>query len=157
MPLPPALLKRLAKRGLVNESSKKTSKLTQPQQTPAEEIIAEDYDDVDEERPFDGDFADYQQIQSKNKQQNFWSERLKRRIVDGSVNYKGYKGCPNKYNVHHKCTVFCINTFGEGIKEPSKIYTKRKYRLLRKYPLPNDWKETYDEGLYVSSSFFSHQ
>lgn len=144
MPLPPALLKKLAKRGLVDKSAKRGSSETKAaQQAPTEEIIAEDYDDVDENQPIDYDY-DYQ-LQSKKSQQNFWSERLKKRIVDGSIN--GYKGCPNKYNIYHKCSLHCVNTFGDGIKEPSKNYTKRKVRLLRRYQLAKDWKEVYDEGM----------
>lgn len=144
MPLPPALLKRLAKRGLVDKSSKRAQNEAKvAQQAPAEEIIAEDYDDVDDAPPIEYDY-DYQK-HAKKSQQNFWSERLKKRIVDGSIN--GYKGCANKYNIYHKCSLFCVNTFGDGIKEPSKNYTKRKVRLLRRYPLPKDWKEIYDEGV----------
>lgn len=138
MPLPPALLKRLAKRGLVDKS--KAAAIERPALT--EEIIAEDYDEVDEEQPFDYDY-DYK-IRKKS-QQNFWSERLKQRIVDGTVN--GHKGCPNKVNIFHKCTLYCIKTFGEGIKEPSKDYLSRKQTLLRRYPLPRHWKEVYDEGV----------
>lgn len=138
MPLPPALLKRLAKRGLVDKS--KVIAIQRP--APTEEIIAEDYDEVDEEQPFD---YDYDHKIRKKSQQNFWSERLKQRIVDGTVN--GHKGCPNKVNIFHKCTLYCINTFGEGIKEPSKDYLSRKQTLLRKYPLPINWKEVYDEGV----------
>lgn len=142
MPLPPALLKRLAKRGIVDKK-RLPSESKSVQQAPAEEIIAEDYDDVDESQSFEYDY-DYKS-QTKKSQQNFWSERLKKRIVDGSIN--GYKGCPNKYNIYHKCSLFCVNTFGDGIKEPSKGYTKRKTRLNRRYPLPKDWKEIYDEGV----------
>lgn len=147
MPLPPALLKRLAKRGIVEQTTKTSndSAATAAQPPPTEEIIAEDYDEVDEAQPFEYDYDAH--AQSKKSQQNFWSERLKRRIIDGSSS--GYRGCPNKYNTWHKCSLFCINTFGDGIKEPPKSYTKRKIRLLRRYPLPNDWKEVYDEGMYV--------
>lgn len=144
MPLPPALLKRLAKRGLVDKNTKRAQNDAKTaHQAPAEEIIAENYDDVDEAQPFEYDY-DYQ-AHAKKSQQNFWSERLKKRIVDGSVN--GYKGCGNKYNIYHKCSLYCVNTFGDGIKEPSKNYTKRKMRLLRRHPLPKDWKEIYDEGV----------
>lgn len=106
---------------------------------PTEEIIAEDYDEVEEPYEYNYDF----EPQTKKPPDNFWSERLKRRIVDGNVN--GYRGCPNKYNVYHKCTLYCINTFGDGV-EPSKNYLKRKARLLKRYPLSADWKEIYDHG-----------
>lgn len=112
---------------------KKTRK--EPQH--AEEIIAEDYDEVEEPYPYD-----YEPV--KKPQENFWSERLKRRIVDGSIT--GYKGCPNKYNIYHKCTLYCMNTYGDGVTEPKRNYLKRKLRLLKRYPLPKDWKEVYDFG-----------
>lgn len=142
MPLPPALLKRLAKRGLV-EKNLKAAESRAPQ--PAEEIIAEDYDEVEAEvEPYDYNY-DYQLPPTRKVHENFWSERLKKRIVDGSQN--GYKGCPNKYNIYHKCSLFCVKTFGDGFVEPSKIYLKRKTRLLRRYPLSGDWKEVYDSGV----------
>lgn len=144
MPLPPALLKRLAKRGLVDKSVKQKS--IAAAQAPAEEIIAEDYDDIDDEpRPFEYDY-EYQSKQNRSRQSQIWSERLKKRIVDSS-NIVGHKGCPNKYNIYHKCSLYCVNTFGDGVKEPQKTYAIRKIRLLRRYPLSKDWKEIYDEGL----------
>lgn len=151
MPLPPALLKRLAKRGLVEKGAKRPQNDVKTSQAPAEEIIAEDYDDVDEVQQKAEYEYDYQ-THSKKTPQNFWSERLKKRIVDGSVN--GYKGCANKYNIYHKCSLFCVNKFGDGIKEPSKSYQKRKTRLLRRHPLSKDWKEVYDEGVYVFKIYF---
>lgn len=107
-----------------------------PQAAPAEEIIAEDYD---VEEPYDFEYQP-----AKKPQQNYWGERLKRRIVDGSIG--GCAGCPNKYNIHHKCSLFCANKYGDGIKEPSGEYSRRKARLLKRYPLPKDWKEIFDNG-----------
>lgn len=142
MSLPPALLKRLAKRGLVEKGPNATP-VPRPQ-APAEEIIAENYDDVEEE-PYDDFKYDYQP-KTKKGRENFWSERLKRRITDGSSN-NGYEGCPNKCNIYHRCTLFCVETFGDGIKEPSASYLVRKARLLKRHPLPKDWKEVYDRGV----------
>lgn len=82
MPLPPALLQKLAKRGLVDKN-KIPAKRKHPPQHQNEEIIAEDYDEVEEPYPYD-----YEPV--KKPQENFWSERLKRRIVDGSI--AGYRG-----------------------------------------------------------------
>lgn len=109
-----------------------------PPQAEAEEIIAEDYDDVEEQH------QDFEYQPTKKIPQNYWGERLKRRIVDGSGS--GCIGCPNKYNIHHKCSLFCTNKYGDGIKEPSSEYTRRKVRLLKRYPLPKDWKEIFDNG-----------
>lgn len=81
MPLPPALLQKLAKRGLVDKNKLPVKRKALPTQQ-NEEIIAEDYDE-EEPYPFD-----YEEV--KKPQENFWSERLKRRIVDGSIT--GYRG-----------------------------------------------------------------
>lgn len=58
----------------------------------------------------------------------------------------GYKGCPNKCNIYHKCTTFCVKRWGDGIKKPTEPYLARQKRLLKKYPLPKHWKEVYDAG-----------
>lgn len=58
----------------------------------------------------------------------------------------GYKGCPNKCNIYHKCTTFCVKRWGDGIKKPSEQYVTRQKRLLKKYPLPKHWREVYDHG-----------
>lgn len=109
----------------------------QAHSAPAEEIIAEDYDEVEE--PYDYDYQP-----AKKPQENFWSERLKRRIVDGSVT--GCAGCPNKYNIYHKCNLYCVSNYGDGITEPSSNYNRRKVKLLRRYPLPKGWREVFDAG-----------
>lgn len=104
---------------------------------PAEEIIAEDYDEVEEH-------FDYDYKPAKKPSENFWSERLKRRIVDGGE--AGCAGCPNKYNIYHKCSLHCIKQYGDVTSEPSAEYIRRKERLLKRYPLPKDWKEVFDNG-----------
>lgn len=141
MPLPAALLKRLSKRGIVNDAAKK-SQTTESHLAPAEEIIAEDYDDEEQEKPAEPDHG-YQGA-AKSRKPN-WGERIKQRIVASNISQKGYRACPNKYNIHHSCTIHCVNTYGEGIA-PSDAYLRRKERLLSRYPLPSEWNEIYDEG-----------
>lgn len=143
MPLPAALLKRLSKRGLVNDAAKR-SRTTEPHLAPAEEIIAEDYDDEEQEPepPVEPDYS-YPSV-AKTRKPN-WGERIKQRIVASNINQKGYRACPNKYNVHHNCTIHCVNAYGDGIA-PSDAYLRRKERLLSRYPLPSDWNEIFDEG-----------
>uniref|UniRef100_A0A1B0GQN4 Polyglutamine tract-binding protein 1 n=1 Tax=Phlebotomus papatasi TaxID=29031 RepID=A0A1B0GQN4_PHLPP len=111
MPLPPALLARLAKRGIIETGKGPVNNIQ------SEEIIAEDYDDIEEPEQYD-----FEPV--KKPPENFWSESLKRRITEG--NNLGYKGCPNKYNIFHKCTLFCINRWGDGIAHPSEEYMRRK-------------------------------
>ncbi|KAJ6643799.1 Polyglutamine-binding protein 1 [Pseudolycoriella hygida] len=135
MPLPPALLQKLAKRGLVQKGKSSSKQATSNHQS--EEIIAEDYDE--EPYPYD-----YEPV--KKPMESYWGERLKRRIVDGST--AGCPNCPNKYNIFHKCTLYCVSTYGDGI-EPSREYLRRKRKMLQKYPLPKDWKEVFDSGCGV--------
>lgn len=39
-----------------------------------------------------------------------------------------------------------MNTYGDGILEPSWAYSKRQKRLMRRYPLGKDWTEVFDVG-----------
>ncbi|XP_059611315.1 polyglutamine-binding protein 1 [Phlebotomus argentipes] len=133
MPLPPALLARLAKRGII-EGGKDAESIQN------EEIIAEDYDDIEEPAQYD-----FEPV--KKPPENFWSESLKRRITEG--NSLGYKNCPNKYNIFHKCTLFCINRWTERVGHQSEEYKRRKEKLLKRYPLPKHWMEIFDEGCGV--------
>lgn len=126
MPLPAALLKRLAKRGLVNDAKD-------------EEIIAEDYD-VNYGNPENYNFGN----PKKARDENVWATRLKRRFTQ-NINV-GVKGCSNKYNVHHKCSLYCAEQFGDGIPEPTKSYKIRFQRLTDRYKVPKDWVTVYDPG-----------
>lgn len=58
----------------------------------------------------------------------------------------GVKGCPNKWNLHHICTVFCLERWGEGHIRPTKSYRERYLRLLDRYPLPKNWTQVWDAG-----------
>jgi polyglutamine-binding protein 1 len=53
-----------------------------------------------------------------------------------------------RWNVHHICTVFCLERWGEGAEKPSKAYKERFNRLLDRYPLPKkgNWVYIYDPG-----------
>lgn len=85
MPLPAALLARLAKRGIVNTGK--------PRENP-EETFAEDYSEKDDQS-INPDSYEYQ---SSKRDDNVWTEKLKRRFKETT---RGVKGCPNKWNVHH--------------------------------------------------------
>ncbi|XP_075235853.1 poly-glutamine tract binding protein 1 [Lycorma delicatula] len=140
MPLPSALAARLAKRGLitknvtVEEKTKTDNARVQNNAEIEEEVIAENYDDQEN------------QGNSLN--------RINSRTVDDELDdnelanrkYRGYSGCPNKYNVYHECTLFCKEHWKGGHKEPDPKYLKRKAAMLSKHPLPSHWKEIYDPG-----------
>ncbi|XP_071042845.1 polyglutamine-binding protein 1 [Parasteatoda tepidariorum] len=88
-----------------------------------EEVIAEDYDD--NENRMDTQNGD----------------------VDLTTELKEpWDGCPNKWNIYHDCTVFCKETWGFGKKQPSPKSERKRLAMLKKYPLPNGWEETYDPG-----------
>jgi polyglutamine-binding protein 1 len=70
-------------------------------------------------------------------------EKVKRRFKETNL---GVKGCPNKWNVHHICTVFCLERWGEGTSKPSKSYRERYNRLLDRYPLTKNWVAVWDAG-----------
>lgn len=127
MPLPPALAARLAKRGILRPNSNKeiNNDHTPPQSN--EEIIAEDYDS----RPDD---------QANSEQ--FW-EGIEGVNVDP---IKGHKGCPNKSNIYHECSKFCVKKWKKGKQTPSETYFDMKRKLLDMWPLPAGWEEVYDEG-----------
>ncbi|XP_075156600.1 poly-glutamine tract binding protein 1 [Haematobia irritans] len=150
MSLPPALLARLAQRGLVKKQ--KVQKENAPPDN--EEVIAEDYDEMDTDTHAQTNSDDYQYPSQydldqdtvrKPAEDNNWLSQMKARMGEATTT-AGYKGCPNKYNIWHKCTLYCVNRWSEGITKPSPEYMKRYKRLIRKYPLSKGWVEMYDPG-----------
>jgi len=121
MPLPTALAAKLAKRGLISEQEK-----IENEAALAEEVFAEDYDD------------------QKGQISKAAQEDIRRRL-------KGHSGCPNKYNIYHECSDFCIEKYGDGHLNPDTGYLNRKNAMLLQYPLTEDWKEEYDPG---TASFY---
>jgi len=87
-----------------------------------EEVIAESYDDPN---------ADTQQSSANNPE------------ILATV---GHVGCPNKFNVYHTCSNYCITKWGKGKQQPSMRYHTVRLRMLTKYPLPSSWLEVYDPG-----------
>lgn len=88
-------------------------------------------------------------------------EKVKRRFKETTKGVKGQEfnyffqsaeidnslsGCPNKWNVHHVCTVFCLERWGEGHVKPTKIYRERYNRLIDRYAIPKNWVNVWDPG-----------
>ncbi|XP_050521888.1 polyglutamine-binding protein 1 [Daktulosphaira vitifoliae] len=128
MPLPPALAKRLANRGILSENDVKNNI-----KEVEEEVIAECYDDVDDNQNSGTDSEDSDEENDKPDP----------KILD---KFKGHHGCPNKSNVYHECTKYCEQRWKNGKKRPKNSYLKARNSLLEKYPLPNNWHEVYDPG-----------
>ncbi|XP_033239501.1 uncharacterized protein PQBP1 [Drosophila pseudoobscura] len=148
MSLPPLLLNRLKKRGLVKKQNESTSV-----SEAIEEIIAENYDDEDTNSPYV--CRDDTNLENKRRKadEQFWLHRIKERI-GVTESHHGYKLCPNKYNVWHKCSLYCVNRWTSTHTQPSQKYLRRFKRLLRKYPIEAGWKKVYDSG--CKSFYFSN-
>jgi len=126
MPLPVALLSRLAKRGIVDDKHFLSNEPEQPKgdvTNEQEEVIAEDYDESE--------------AAVIKKSTN---------ATQSDMKYKGHPGCPNKYNVWHECTTFCKEFWSNGHKRPGKRYYNLRKKTLAAYPLIGSWKEVYDPG-----------
>ncbi|XP_044735971.1 polyglutamine-binding protein 1 [Chrysoperla carnea] len=121
MPLPAALAARLSKRGIL---PKKDTQQDQPE----EEVIAENYDAP---------------AQKKKKICLITSKQTEDDLLLAN---RGHEGCPNKYNVYHECTTFCVTLWKIGVLRPDPKYLRRKFKLLKQYPLPEGWKEVFDRG-----------
>lgn len=127
MPLPPALAARLAKRGILRPSQNTDVSTDHVPPQTNEEIIAEDYDSRPDEQA--------------NSEQ-FW-EGIEGVNVDP---IKGHKGCPNKSNIYHECSKFCVKKWKKGKPTPTDNYLEVKRKVLEIWPLPVGWEEIYDEG-----------
>lgn len=126
MPLPAALAARLAKRGILPNPKKLEVE---------EEVFAENYDDQDD---------------GKYKSSTNYDVTSGGFTRENKINFMGYPGCPNKWNVYHECAVFCQRHWGPGRPESNldPDYAAKRARMLAKYanPLPEGWKEMYDPG-----------
>jgi len=146
MPLPPALLARLSKRGIVTaESEAKRKKLEEEQQQkePEEEIIAEDYDDDeaqkhDDDRGSDGESDDDDDDEDEDDEED----------EDGADDEDGttvkLNACPNLRNPYHECTAFCAKKWGAKSFNPDKENERKRRKMMSKYPLPENWVEEPD-------------
>ncbi|XP_053680085.1 uncharacterized protein DDB_G0284459 [Anopheles nili] len=189
MTLPEALLKRLAKRGIIPEANQKSgsggvneNSSLKPSTTAAadtdsdrerdresdnssdrdsddggndddtdddrrepeavnEEIIAEDYDEYDQANPDTFEYAS----KKKSNPALDWTEKMKQKMTK-RYGYQSVDGCQNKYNIHHLCSMYCVQRYGEVEFEIEKEYEKRVKRLLERYPLPKTWRKEYDIG-----------
>jgi len=161
MPLPPALAARLAKRGLLKDSSVQGYD-PQMGQVPdnknwdrkpsgyedQEEVFAEDYDDVADIPPPPSSVAP-QSAATKSA-----ATPAQQPALASSTNlfektkYIGHAGCPNKWNIYHECVLYCRTCWGAGFKEPTDTeYIRVHNQMIEKFhPLPDGWREMYDAG-----------
>ena len=57
--------------------------------------------------------------------------------------------CPNKVNCYHECGVYCAERWGLKAFELVPGLQYKQQRLLRKYPLPDGWREVGDPTTWV--------
>ncbi|KAK3779990.1 hypothetical protein RRG08_028416 [Elysia crispata] len=154
MPLPPALLARLAKRGIVEEEkankpdpSSGSAKAGAPEEV--EEVFAEDYDDPskpDQEEHIDPEVLEQQPPQLAVP---VLPSEVRDIVGDEPLFYET-TACPNRWNPFHECVPYCKKRYGMREWDPDDDMTKRRDRMLRRYPLPEGWVEVgdYDSGRY---------
>jgi len=127
MPLPPALLARLAKRGILSAPKEPEQAKESPED---EEIIAEDYDETPQHpEPF-----------------GQTPVALPVETAETFDPFLGYSGCPNKWNVYHDCSVKCRDQW-KDTRQLDLSYERKRTNMLQKYQLPDHWKEILDSGI----------
>lgn len=139
MPLPPALLARLQKRGIVNEQTT-TPAPAAATKTPAgeevEEVFAEDYDEPVKDSEPEPETAALTVVNG-DKPKDEEEE-------DEDTDMREVIACPNKTNPYHTCSDYCKNRYGMKKWNPDPDMIRKRDRMLRKYPLPPDWQEVAD-------------
>lgn len=174
MPLPPALAARLAKRGIIKDSSvagydpqlgrvadkgrdefSSSGRAAREEQlnssNTVEEVFAEDYDDVgDIPPPGQGPPAKSMLSTSSVPETDnaaVTNAGSNSNLLD-KTKYIGHAGCPNKWNIHHECVLFCRSYWGNGNKEPTDTEYIRVHNIMidKFHPLPDGWREMYDPG-----------
>ncbi|KAH3818731.1 polyglutamine-binding protein 1-like [Dreissena polymorpha] len=135
MPLPPALAARLQKRGLIREvKDAKPAPLaagnTQGEEV-VEEVFAEDYDDPKKDEPVSPTVG----LEAPVNQTT---------IEEYDNVIREVPACPNRINPYHECSEYCRIRWGLKVWSPTTEMICKRDRMLRKYPLPPEWKEIPD-------------
>ncbi|VEL23630.1 unnamed protein product [Protopolystoma xenopodis] len=143
MPLPPALLARLKRRGIIQNEAKEN----------VEEVFAENYDDTEPPKSDTTRIADHTAASGLRLSD---PELAKNNVNAIPVFEDGYlvhecAECPNQQNPYHTCSVYCFDRYGRRQFKPDSSLQKRKERMLRRYPLPSHWIEVGDP---VSHRFY---
>lgn len=141
MPLPAALLAKLQKRGIVEETKKNT-------QEEEEEVFAEDYDESassssdSNEDDEDNEESDRSRSDDSETELSEMKETHKPSTIKETT--KKTNDCPNTKNPYHECSSYCQKKYGEKRFEPHPVMEKRRIRMLKIYPLLPNWREVPD-------------
>lgn len=128
MPLPPALLARLKKRGII-----------QTEQNDEEEVFAENYDEDSEAAPLPA-------VLPPERPPKLPSTHMISPVpvIENGMLIHECADCPNQQNVYHECSAYCFERYGRRRFNVDLRTLRLKNRMLRRYPLPSHWIEVGD-------------
>ena len=168
MPIPPALAARLAKRGLMKDASVQgfdpaTGKVNEQEKSwkggrsfpKSSDGGAESnkssygYEGRNLGQEDEEVFAESYDTGAGDKDRGLIGPIFSKPVEVDPTKYIGHSGCPNKWNPHHDCCLFCRQFWGVGIREPvNQEYIAAHAKMIERfYPLPDGWREMYDCGL----------
>lgn len=99
-----------------------------------EEVFAEDYDDPVKEAEY-AKPADIPEPQSEEEEDE--------EEEDGPLIHH-IPACPNRSNKYHTCVDYCKEKWGMKEFQKDSDMTRKRDRMLGKYPLPDGWLEVAD-------------
>lgn len=143
MPLPAALLAKLAKRGIVDQKQKSSNKsVVKPGPgEEVEEVFAEDYDDPSKPETV-----------PPVAEPDIVAPVLEQPLPHTAAETVFFEttACPHRSNPYHECLAYCRKRYGMRDWDPDDDQLRKRDRMLRKYPLPQGWVEVgdYDTGRY---------
>ncbi|XP_064632751.1 polyglutamine-binding protein 1-like [Lineus longissimus] len=137
MPIPAGLLARLQKRGIAVKQEEKRPEKRQKVNEEVEEVFAEDYGNDEPLLPASAAAAGAKAAPEPAE------EEPDAREMEGPLIHE-VNGCPNITNPFHECNDWCRKNWGNKKFEPGVDMLRKKARMLRRYPLPEDWYEIAD-------------
>ncbi|KAF7255062.1 hypothetical protein EG68_08038 [Paragonimus skrjabini miyazakii] len=133
MPLPPALVARLKKRGIVAAAAAAAS-----ERNDEEEVFAENYDE-------EVDHPDTTPIQPEKPAPVQSTHMISPTpIIENGILIHECADCVNQQNPYHQCTAYCFERYGRRKFTAELTSLRLKNRMLRRYPLPSHWIEVGD-------------
>lgn len=64
------------------------------------------------------------------------------------VRYESVLGCPNKYNIYHDCSQYCVDTYSQAqCPAPTMDQRRQLALILKTFPLTSEWSIVYEPGV----------
>ena len=99
-----------------------------------EEVFAEDYDDPNKPEVVES-------TETKDVVEETYDSDKE---ADDTEYIHEVTACPNRSNPYHTCVKYCKNRWGMKTFSADPDMVRRRDRMLKKYPLPDGWKEVAD-------------